>query len=106
MRHIYLLQLIKEEIKDFYPEYLKAHQNIYNRRLHLLGNCVTLLYIFFMICLWWPGLVLTPFIIYPFAWFGHLYFEKNKPATWSTPWYITKACDWIMMKDMMLGRLK
>tara|TARA_R100001510_G_C7643936_1_gene201434 strand:+ start:1028 stop:1195 length:168 start_codon:yes stop_codon:yes gene_type:complete len=50
-------------------------------------------------------LVFTPFIVYPFAWSGHFYFEKNKPAAFSRPLW-AKACDWVMLKDIMIGRIK
>jgi len=43
--------------------------------------------------------------VYPFAWSGHFFFEKNKPAAWSTP-LKAKACDWKMMWDMLRGRIK
>ena len=48
--------------------------------------------------------VLLPFIVYPFAWSGHFFFEKNKPAAFSDP-VKAKLCDWIMFKDMILGKL-
>ena len=41
--------------------------------------------------------------LYPFAWIGHFVFEKNKPAAFSNPLW-AKACDWIMLKDWILGR--
>jgi len=46
----------------------------------------------------------APFIIYPFAWSGHYFFEKNKPAAFSNP-IKAKICDWIMFKDIIIGRL-
>ena len=50
-------------------------------------------------------LFLTPFIIYPFAWSGHYFFEKNKPAAFTNPLY-AKISDWLMFKDVLLGRIK
>jgi len=49
-------------------------------------------------------LLAAPFIIYPFAWSGHYFFEKNKPAAFSNP-IKAKICDWIMFKDIIIGRL-
>ncbi len=54
--------------------------------------------------LWW-ALIFTPFIVYPFAWSGHYFFEKNKPAAFKRPLW-AKACDWIMLKDILTGKLK
>ena len=48
--------------------------------------------------------LILPFVIYPFAWSGHFFFEKNKPAAFSNP-IKAKICDWIMFRDMLLGRI-
>ena len=50
-------------------------------------------------------LPIVPFVVYPFAWTGHIVFEKNEPAAWSNPLW-AKACDWIMLKDVLTGKLK
>ena len=50
-------------------------------------------------------LILSPFIIYPFAWTGHAVFEKNKPAAWTNPLW-AKACDWVMMRDLLTGKIR
>ena len=50
-------------------------------------------------------LFLAPFITYPFAWSGHYFFEKNKPAAFTNPLY-AKISDWIMFKDVLLGSIK
>tara|TARA_B100000073_G_scaffold256822_1_gene216740 strand:+ start:288 stop:449 length:162 start_codon:yes stop_codon:yes gene_type:complete len=50
-------------------------------------------------------LPLIPFVIYPFAWSGHYFFEKNKPAAFSNPLY-AKISDWIMFKDIIIGKIK
>jgi hypothetical protein len=74
--------------------------------LHALGQITTLLFVLFSIYnSFWLLLLATPFVVYPFAWSGHFFFEKNKPAAWSKPLW-AKACDWIMLKDMILGKIK
>jgi hypothetical protein len=50
-------------------------------------------------------LVFAPFIIYPFAWTGHFFFEKNKPAAFSDP-VKAKISDFIMLKDVLTGKIK
>jgi|TARA_R110000782_G_scaffold190917_1_gene280733 hypothetical protein len=71
----------------------------------VLGQLTTLIFLVFVVKLKiWPLLLLTPFIVYPFAWSGHFFFEKNKPAAFSKPLW-AKACDWIMLKDWILGRV-
>ena len=49
--------------------------------------------------------LIAPFIVYPFAWSGHYFFEKNKPAAFQNPIY-AKISDWIMFKEILLGRLR
>ena len=41
---------------------------------------------------------------YGFAWAGHFFFEKNKPATFKYPFY-SLAGDWVMYKDMLVGKI-
>ena len=91
--------------QEYYEYYLTLHQNRWNRLLHIIGQLTTIAYIAYVIfCGHLFFLLLAPFIIYPFAWSGHLFFEKNKPAAWSHPIW-AKACDWLMLRDILLGRI-
>tara|TARA_R100001443_G_C3359802_1_gene178827 strand:+ start:2852 stop:3142 length:291 start_codon:yes stop_codon:yes gene_type:complete len=92
--------------KEYYQYYLTLHQNKWCRRLHVLGQLTTLLFLYLVIASKsWLLLPLAPFVVYPFAWTGHLYFEKNKPAAWNRP-ILAKVCDWVMLKDIIIGRIK
>ena len=92
--------------REYYEYYLTLHQNKINRRLHVLGQCVTILTLLGAILLKsWLLLLLTPVVVYPFAWVGHLFFEKNTPAAWSRPLW-AKACDWVMLKDILTRKLE
>ena len=92
-------------LKEYYQYYLTLHQNPKCRLLHFIGQCVTLLYTGFVIYnSFWLMALLIPFVVYPFAWSGHYFFEKNKPAAFSNP-IKAKISDWIMFKDIILGRL-
>ena len=96
----------KLTFKDYYAYYLTLHRHPMNRALHVLGNLLTLVYI--LGCIYTSALVfliLAPFVVYPFAWSGHFFFEKNKPAAWSKPLW-AKACDWIMIWNMMRNKLR
>ena len=91
---------------EYYKQYLTLHQNIWNRRLHAIGQLLTILFVSLVVYnSLWLALLLSPFIVYPFAWVGHFVFEKNKPAAFSNPLW-AKACDWVMLKDMIIGRIK
>ena len=87
-----------------YYEYKRLHQNASNLALHIFGNIVTVGFIAWCILEkhWW-ALIAAPFIIYPFAWTGHLVFEKNTPAAWTNP-IKAKINDWKMMKELFTGR--
>tara|TARA_R110000772_G_scaffold184903_6_gene295917 strand:- start:1106 stop:1300 length:195 start_codon:yes stop_codon:yes gene_type:complete len=53
----------------------------------------------------WVLLWTLPLLGYGFAWLGHFFFEKNRPATFTYPIYSLLG-DWVMYKDMLLGKLK
>jgi hypothetical protein len=91
---------------EYYEYYLTLHQNNVNRWLHVAGQCVTLSLLGYALATQtWLLLLLVPFVVYPFAWVGHLVFEKNQPAAWTKPLW-AKACDWVMLKDLLTGKLK
>jgi len=91
--------------KAFYPYYLSEHSNLTCRRLHFIGTAL-------IIALWawvavtqnWWYLLLTPLFGYGFAWVGHFFFEKNKPATFKHPLYSLTG-DWVMFFDMLRGKV-
>lgn len=98
-------QMTFKNFTEFYPYYLSEHQHTVCRRLHLAGSCLvvaTLLTAIFSGI--WLLLVLLPVIGYGFAWVGHFFFEKNRPATFSHPLYSFMG-DWVMAKDLLTGRL-
>ena len=51
--------------------------------------------------LWLPAAVICG---YGFAWVGHFFFEKNRPATFRHPIYSLMG-DWVMFKDICTGRI-
>tara|TARA_A100001011_G_scaffold157753_1_gene166241 strand:- start:857 stop:1150 length:294 start_codon:yes stop_codon:yes gene_type:complete len=90
----------------YYREYLLLHKNKNCRRLHFIGQWVTIIFtIIILKYSIWYLLPLIPFVIYPFAWSGHYFFEKNKPAAFNDP-IKAKISDWVMFKDILIGRIK
>ena len=68
--------------REFYPFYLAEHSNRTSRRLHFIGICGVLVLVALAVVernAWWLLAVL--FCGYGFAWVGHFFFEKNRPAT-------------------------
>ena len=92
--------------KEYYEYYLTLHQNKWTRRLHVMGQMATIGFVVAVIYMKaWLLLAVAPFIVYPFAWSGHFFIEKNKPAAFSRPIW-AKACDWVMLKDILTGKLE
>jgi hypothetical protein len=91
--------------REFYPFYLSEHTNRTCRRLHFVGSSLALGCLAALIVtgnLWWlpAGLVAG----YGFAWIGHFFFEKNRPASFKQPLY-SFIGDWVMYKDIWTGRI-
>ncbi|MCB1051809.1 MAG: DUF962 domain-containing protein [Acidobacteria bacterium] len=90
----------------FYPFYLSQHQNRTCRRLHVLGSLAVLALVVAGIALQNVWLFcLLPVCGYGFAWVGHFFFEKNKPATFTYPLY-SFIGDWVMLKDVLSGKIE
>jgi hypothetical protein len=90
---------------SFYEYYLTEHSNANNRKVHFIG---TLLLIFsFLIGIVTGKLIffiLIPILGYGFAWVGHYFIEKNKPATFTYPFY-SLAGDFVMFWDIITGNI-
>lgn len=90
---------------EFYPYYLSEHNNSTCRRLHFIGTTLVI----FILALTigrgaWMLLWALPLAGYTFAWVGHFFFEKNRPATFQHPFYSLLG-DFVMYRDMILGRV-
>jgi len=91
--------------REFYPFYLSEHRNPTCRRLHFIGTSLVILIIVVAIAKgdarW---LLLAPLAGYGFAWVGHFFFEKNRPATFTHPLY-SFIGDWAMFWDVLRRRV-
>lgn len=77
-----------KSFEAFYPFYLSQHANQTNRRLHIIGTTLALCLLIRTILYFTWGNLLTTFVVgYGFAWVGHFFFEKNRPATFKHPFY-------------------
>lgn len=90
---------------QFYPFYLAEHSNRTSRRLHFVGT--TLFLVQWILAatrgpswLWISG----PLTGYAFAWTGHFFFERNRPATFRHPVY-SLIGDFAMARDILRGRI-
>lgn len=92
--------------KEFYPFYLSEHSNRTCRRLHVVGSlCVILIVLSAISSSDYTRLFYALLCGYAFAWIGHFFFEKNRPATFTYPFYSFLG-DWVMFKDVLTGKIK
>lgn len=93
--------------REFYPYYLGEHSDRACRRLHFVGSSLVLAVLALVattaVPVWW--LFAIPLIGYGFAWIGHFFFEHNKPATFSHPFY-SLAGDWVMYGQILTGKIR
>jgi hypothetical protein len=73
--------------------------------MHFVGTLLVLLCVALAVVTanaWW--LAAAPLFGYGFAWVGHFFFERNRPATFSHPLY-SLAGDWAMFRDILTGKI-
>ncbi|WP_028694848.1 DUF962 domain-containing protein [Pseudomonas cremoricolorata] len=91
--------------KEFYPYYLDEHRDRTCRRLHFVGTTLVIALLAYGIGSGnWRVLLAVPVAGYGFAWVGHLFFEKNRPATFTYPFYSLIA-DFAMFRDILRGKV-
>jgi hypothetical protein len=91
---------------DFYPFYLDQHRHPVCRRLHFIGTALVIaMLIAALVSQVWLLLLFVPVAGYGFAWAGHLWFEKNRPATFAHPWY-SLAADFVLFRDILVQRIR
>lgn len=90
---------------SFYPYYLTEHGDSTNRALHFIGTAglLAILVVAIVLQKWWM-LALIPVCGYGFAWVGHFFIEKNKPATFTYPLY-SLGSDFVMFWHMITGQI-
>ncbi len=98
----------EERIKtyeEFYQYYLSEHKNKTCRLLHVIGTTIVFALTLTAIYHRTPILLIwVPIAGYGFAWVGHFFFEKNKPATFQYPLWSLKS-DFKMYFDILSGKI-
>ena len=91
--------------EEFWPHYLSEHSRPATRWLHAAGTLAGLaLLIFFAATARWAWLPLALVPGYGFAWVGHFFVERNRPATFAHPWW-SFVSDFRMIWLLATGRL-
>jgi len=90
---------------DFYPYYLTEHALPVNRTMHFIGTGIVItLLIAAIVTQRWILLAFIPLAGYGFAWVGHFFLEKNRPATFTYPFY-SLASDFVMFYHILTGQI-
>lgn len=90
--------------REFWPFYLGEHSHPVNRWLHFVGTSIALALIIVSVIAAEPVFLLAAlFSGYGFAWFGHYFIEKNRPATFRYPMW-SFVSDWRMWLLMLFRR--
>ena len=99
-------KVVYQNFEAFYSFYLGEHANRTSRRLHFVGTSLGLVFLATALLThnWW--LILIGLVQgYAFAWIGHAFFERNRPATFKYP-RLSFMGDWRLWWDMLTGRIK
>ena len=91
-------------LEEFYPFYMSQHTNRTNRRLHFIGTILALLQLIrtILFAFNFGNLLMALVVGYGFAWVGHFFFEKNRPATFKYPWLSFQG-DFRLLKEIATG---
>ena len=90
--------------REFYQFYLTEHQNKTSRILHFSGTFLVFVLLFLAIWNGWGWKwIFLPLVGYGFAWIGHVFFEKNKPATFKYPFW-SLISDFRLFFEILFGR--
>jgi len=89
---------------EFYPFYLSEHKNSISRMLHFTGTALFFVVLGLALASGRYALLgLLPVLGYGFAWTGHFFFEKNKPATFQYPIY-SLLSDFKLFFQLLTGK--
>ncbi len=81
---------------EFWPFYLSQHSHPANRALHIIGTAAGAVLLTGGITVFdWRLIGAAPVAGYAFAWAGHAFIERNRPATFTYP-------VWSLVSDLRL----
>ena len=91
---------------SFYTYYITEHSDAKNRFLHFIGTALIIGFLIAgIIFKKWQFIIAIPFCGYGFAWIGHFFIEKNRPATFTYPLY-SLGSDFVMFWHIITGQIK
>lgn len=94
-----------ESFSQFWPYYVREHSHPGCRALHFIGSTLVLVLAGCIVAWQKYWLFFALFLVgYGFAWIGHFFIEKNRPATFKYPLW-SFIGDWKMWWLMLTGRM-
>ena len=91
--------------EQFWPFYLSEHANSTNRRLHFVGTTIAVALVVVSVFTANPWYLLGALVSgYGFAWTGHIFVEKNRPATFKYPLW-SFISDYKMLSLALRGKM-
>ena len=95
-----------KSFEDFYPYYISEHDHKYTKLIHFIGTSISIYFLIkFILSFNFLFILYALLSGYGFAWVGHFYIEKNKPATFKYPFYSLKG-DYKMYLEILQGKHK
>jgi hypothetical protein len=93
-----------KNFEEFYPYYLTEHKKPGTRVAHFIGTSLFFVFLVMAIVRLEPMYLLATVIVpYAFAWVGHFFIEKNKPATFQYPGMSLRG-DFKLYFQILLGK--
>ena len=95
-----------KKFKDFYPYYIEEHSKPKTKLLHFIGTSISLFFLVQLVITFDPIYLIYALLSgYGFAWVAHFFIEKNKPATFTYPFY-SFIGDHKMFVEILMGKHK
>jgi len=93
-----------QSYNEFYLYYLSEHADERCRSLHYIGTSLTFVFLGLAIFVSAWYFLAMPLAGYSFAWYAHFFVEKNRPATFTYPFW-SLVSDYKMFFSWLGGKL-
>ena len=95
-----------KSFQEFYPYYLEEHKLPPTKLFHFFGSLGSIVFVILAILTKTTWILLLAALSgYGAAWLSHFFIEKNKPATFTYPFF-SLISDYIMFFEILRGKHK